>query len=187
MGIDHGFSFPITYFHRYRLASWDAFLADFRTHWPTDGDHIAVDAVRSHNPRTGEPDELRLSERWTTTAKSVFWFEGPGTVAKSTHAGLPWLDRIRRDPLLEGRVHFWPFDGFEVPAGVSIIVEVYPAIFRRRYPDVGRDVHQQDAYATSRWLQEVHNRGFLNRYLKPPLTASEGRLARYEGWILGVA
>jgi hypothetical protein len=38
-GIDHGFSFPINYFNRYKLTSWPKFLDDFCKHWPTDDDH----------------------------------------------------------------------------------------------------------------------------------------------------
>jgi hypothetical protein len=36
-------------------------------------------------------------------------------VAKSTHAGIPWLRFIRQR--LSSRVHFWPFDGWDFPAG----------------------------------------------------------------------
>src|ERR1700760_1871326 len=52
-----------------------------------------------------------------------------GSVAKSTHAGIPWLQFIRQR--LGARVHFWPFDGWEVPAGRSVIVEVYPRLWSR--------------------------------------------------------
>jgi hypothetical protein len=47
-------------------------------------------------------------------AKSVFHFDVPGSVAKSTHAGLPWLRYIR---LHVPTVHFWPFDGWGCPDG----------------------------------------------------------------------
>jgi hypothetical protein len=50
-------------------------------------------------------------------------------VAKSTHAGIPWLRFIRQH--LGSRVHFWPFDGWDVPAGRSVIAEVYPALWSR--------------------------------------------------------
>jgi hypothetical protein len=47
VGIDHGFSFPLAYFERHGLPpDWPAFLDDFQTHWPTDGDHLYVDFVR---------------------------------------------------------------------------------------------------------------------------------------------
>lgn len=105
-GIDHGFSFPQSYFERYALANWPQFLDDFVRHWPTHHEHTYVDSVRDGvtNPwpdwpgprlRIGEPNELRLCERWTSSAKSVFLFDVQGAVAKSTHAGIPWLKVIR--------------------------------------------------------------------------------------------
>src|ERR1700688_4265887 len=37
VGIDHGFSFPLRYFEKYRLPhDWPTFLDDFQKHWPTD-------------------------------------------------------------------------------------------------------------------------------------------------------
>ncbi len=185
-GLDFAFSFPAAYFERYALPDWDAFLADFRAHWPTDEPGATVEALREGSSRTGDLGELRLCETWTAGAKSVFRFDFQGAVAKSAHAGIPWLHRLRRE--LGDRVHFWPFDGFAVPAGRSVLAEVYPALFKRRYPRGRRDDHQQDAYAVARWLREAADRGILGRYLEPPLTAAEARLVRErEGWILGVA
>jgi hypothetical protein len=54
----------------------------------------------------------RLTEERSGSAKSVFHFDVQGSVAKSTHAGIPWL-RFIRQPLGK-RVHFWPFDGWDV-------------------------------------------------------------------------
>jgi len=134
----------------------------------------------------GWPNEFRLCERWTSSARSVFDFRaGPGMVAKSTHAGIPWLWHIREE--VGDRVHFWPFDGWGIPAGKSAIVEVYPSIFRGRYDREDRSADQQDAYATARWLRETCERGFLHHYLDPPLTGEERRTAELEGWILGIA
>ena len=100
-GIDHGFSFPLSYFKRYELRTWPEFLDDFCTHWPTDSDHTYVDFIRDGEEgppdRTGSNDEFRMTERWTSSAKSVFHFDVQGSVAKSTHAGLPWLRKIRKE------------------------------------------------------------------------------------------
>ena len=88
-------------------------------------------------------------------------------------------------------LHFWPFDGWAVPDGKSVVAEVYPSIFRNRYPGstgtIERTPDQQDAYAVARWLEENTRWGFLRRYLSPPLTEAERRVAEREGWILGVA
>ncbi len=45
-GIDHGFTFPESYFRRYGLKTWPQFLDDFVRFWPTDQDHVYVDFVR---------------------------------------------------------------------------------------------------------------------------------------------
>jgi hypothetical protein len=184
-GIDHGFSFPVRYFQRYGLKSWPDFLEDFSQHWPTDTDHTYVDFIRDINPnRTGSPTDLRLTEQWTSSAKSVFLFDIQGSVAKSSHAGIPWLRRIRRE--VGDRIHFWPFDGWSVPVGKSVIAEVYPSIFRNRYPKESRSNDQHDAYVVTRWLSETDRSGFLVRYFAPPLTEEQRGVGELEGWILGV-
>jgi hypothetical protein len=194
-GIDHGFSFPLSYFSRYGLSTWPDFLADFVHHWPTHRDYVYVDFVRDGNlyrrgespppeSRTGDSDELRLTERWTSSAKSVFLFDVQGSVAKSTHAGLPWLHWLREQA--GDRLHVWPFDGWAIPHGKSVLAEVYPSLFRHRYDREGRTADQQDAYATARWMQEMQARGALPAYLLPPLTLAERSVAALEGWILGV-
>ena len=101
VGIDHGFSFPLRYFETHRLPlDWDAFLDDFQYHWPTDGDRVWVSSVRdgavgNHAARSGDPSWLRLTEKRAGSAKSVFRFGVEGSVAHSTHAGLPWLHYVR--------------------------------------------------------------------------------------------
>jgi len=50
VGIDHGFSFPLSYFQRHGLQSWDGFLDDFVRHWPTHEPHTYVDFIRYKDP-----------------------------------------------------------------------------------------------------------------------------------------
>ena len=117
-------------------------------------------------------------------ARSVFDFRGPG-VAHSTPAGLPWLYGLRRD--LKGKsVHFWPFDGFCVPDGASVLAEVYPALFWRRHGGARENEHERDAWSVAKWLREMDRSDRLGRYFKPPLTRDEQTQAQLEGWILGV-
>ncbi len=194
VGIDHGFSFPDSYLRRYGLDAWPAFLEDFCRHWPTREDDCPVEAVRSGEIWQRRPDpgtrreggsgEFRLCERWTSSAKSVFQFDMQGSVAKSTHAGIPWLHWLRTH--CQPAPWCWPFDGWQPQAGRTVLAEVYPSLFRNRYPREGRSVDEQDAYATARWLSDVVARGLLARYLEPPLTQGERELAVREGWILGV-
>jgi hypothetical protein len=193
IGIDHGFSFPIEYFARHRLAhDWPAFLDDFQRHWPTDERNTYVDFVRegaagygNGAARTGSNKWRRLSEKRTKGAKSVFHFDVPGSVAKSTHAGLPWLRFIRAR--VGPRVHFWPFDGWEIPPGRSAIVEIYPAQWKHDYAREGRNDHQHDAYCAVAWMRRADLEGSLAGWFSPKLTQAEREIANIEGWILGVA
>jgi hypothetical protein len=186
VGIDHAFGFPQAYLRRYGLQSYDHFLDDFQEHWATDTPGKRVEDFRGRDQeRTGADSEFRLTERWTASAKSVFQFDVAGQVAKSTHAGLPWLRHVRRE--CRGHAHFWPFDGWDVPAGSSLVAEVYPSLFRRRYELECGKAHEHDAYAVTRWLKETCERGILGRYLAPPLTEEERKVVELEGWILGVA
>ena len=118
------------------------------------------------------------------TAKSVFQFNVQGSVAKSTHAGIPWLRYIRQHA--KDGVHFWPFDGWDVPPNRSVIAEVYPALWNRTFPSEGRIPHQQDAFATARWMQEADCDGSLERYFHPNIKRQDRKKAEIEGWILGV-
>ena len=67
---------------------------------------------------------------------AVFHFDVQGSVAKSTHAGNPWLRYIRQR--LGEHVHFWPFDGWDIPAGRSAVTEVYPALWSRSFARADR-------------------------------------------------
>lgn len=190
VGIDHAFSFPLRYFEAHRIPpDWPTFLDDFQRHWPTHEDHMYVDFIRdgaygNGADRSGSPRWRRMTEE-RCRAKSVFHFDVQGSVAKSTHSGLPWLRHLRGE--LGERLHFWPFDGWTPPAGCSVIAEVYPALWNRSYPQESRDSHQHDAYSVARWMQDADASGALGGYLKPALRPAERTLAGVEGWILGLA
>ena len=147
-------------------------------------DFIRHDHMGEGQKRMGESNWLRLTERWTATAKSVFLFDVQGSVAKSTFAGLPWLLYLRN--WCKRPIHFWPFDGWEIPSGASVVTEVYPALWTRRLPKDGRDGDEHAAYATAAWLQRADRDGSLGSYFNPPLTRDERQVADIEGWILGV-
>jgi hypothetical protein len=189
VGIDHAFSFPLRYFEAHLIPpDWPAFLDDFQRHWPTDDDHMYVDFIRDglHGDgaaRTGKSRWRRLTEE-RSRAKSVFHFDVQGSVAKSTHAGIPWLRFLRRQ--LGSRLHFWPFDGWAPPAGVSVIAEVYPALWSRSFPPDDRNAHQHDAYSVAKWMMDADDAGWLAGFFMPTLTPAEQLVARAEGWILGV-
>jgi hypothetical protein len=189
MGIDHGFSFPLQYFEQHDLPlDWPSFLDDFQRHWPTDediyADFVLKGLVGNGAARSGNPRWRRITELRARSAKSVFQFRVQGQVAMSTHAGIPWLRHIRER--VKNRVHFWPFDGWIVPPNLSVIAEVYPALWSRSFPTDGRTPDQQDAFAVAKWLQTADRDGSLARYFNPRLEPNERRKTEIEGWILGV-
>ena len=216
VGIDHAFGFPMRYFHWYPhllLGGWDDFLDDFQKCWRTDDDHAIVRSryyeqiermVKGEpvNCRFGRGDWFRLTDPLPPLVKSqaasVFNFMTNGPVAFQTHAGLPWLRYIRQELLKEKvKVHFWPFDGWEIPEGGSAVVEVYPALWNDRYTnDVGEmglnlSGDQRDAYSVARWMSEQDQNGLLRDCFNPEcfvpaLTEAERKTAKIEGWILGV-
>jgi hypothetical protein len=189
VGIDHAFSFPLQYFKAHHLElDWPAFIDDFQPHWPTDDDLTYVDFVRdgirgNGAARTGNSRWRRITDV-RAGAKSVFHFDVQGSVAKSTHAGIPWLRYIRQR--LGQRVHFWPFDGWEPPHGKTVIAEAYPALWSRNFPIQNRTSDQHDAYSIVAWLSRADREGRLARILKPSLTPAQRRTTAVEGWILGV-
>lgn len=189
VGIDHGFSFPEIYFETHGLpANWPSFIEDFCAHWPTNRAGLRVDQVRYGSAgagveRAGNPRWRRLAEQ-RIGAKSVFHFDVPGSVAKSTHAGLPWIQHVRRRA--GTRLHCWPFDGWTIPAGRSAIAEIYPAIWSADYAREDRTGDQHDAYVVAAALQTADRNGTLTALLQPELDAETARIANIEGWILGV-
>ena len=194
-GIDHGFSLPVAHFGRHQLDAWPDFLNEFTAQWPTHQERVSVNKVWRHQVRQRnspwaprqrkDPVEVqRLTERWTAAPRGMLLFEAPGPAAKAAHAGIPWLKWLRDE--VGERLHFWPFDGWELPADKAVIVEVHPAIFRRRYGPEQREAVGQDAYATARWMADMAGRSALAACFNPPLTPMERHLAELEGWMLGV-
>jgi len=189
VGIDHAFSFPLRYFEVHHLEPcWKTFLDDFQEYWPTDDENTYVDFVREG--MTGRGEDRTGTARWRRItdvragAKSVFHFDVPGSVAKSTHAGIPWLRFLRQR--LGEQVHFWPFDGWDIPAGKTAVVEVYPSLWSKGYPRHDRTPDQHDAYVVASRLQSADRDDGLTALLHPPLPPYEKATAEVEGWILGV-
>ena len=190
VGINHGFGFPIKYFSKFGVTrEWDAFLDDFRRHWPTDDDHMYVDFILDGHRgagalRAGRRRWRRITEIRAGTARSVFHFDVQGTIAKSTHAGLPWLRYIRRR--LGAKVFFWPFDGWTPPPGTSVIAEVRPTLWKKSFPQENRTADQHDAFVIAEWTHQQDERGLLEWSFTPALSEAEKRSAQIEGWILGI-
>jgi hypothetical protein len=186
VGIDHAFSFPETYFKEQRLSGdWTSFLRDFQSRCPADEPgrrvrDLAWDPDR--RSKWGDAKDRRIVD-CRTGGKSVFHFNVPGSVAHSTHAGLPWLLRIRE---ARPEVHFWPFDGWLPPAGRSVIAEVYPRLWNHlpRLPGMSGDQH--DAWCVADRLRHADREGGLKDWFNPSLSEADSARVLREGWMLGV-
>jgi len=165
VGIDCGFSFPLRNFETHGLPlDCEAFLDDFQRHWRTDEENTYVDYIRDDSygdgaARSGDTRWRRLTGIRARAAKSVFYFDGPGLVAKSTHAGLRWLRRIRRR--VAERIHFWPFDGWDISDGQSVVGEVYPSRWSQSLDREDSTADQHDAYSVAAWMRRANLDGTL--------------------------
>jgi len=103
---------------------------------------------------------------------------------------LPWLTSNREGRIAlntAGRnIHFWPFDGWDIPPGRSAIVEAYPSLYKHDFPMADKTPDQHDAYAIAVWMLQADLNGQLSKYLNPNLSPQERGIAGVEGWILGV-
>ncbi len=147
-------------------------------------DFVRDGAVGDGAARSGSSRWRRIAEE-RCRAKSVFHFDVQDSVAKATHAGIPWLRYLRQQ--LGPYLHCWPFDGWSPPAGRSVIAEVYPALWSRALPREARNSHQHDAYSIVRWMQQNDALNLLPVFFNPELGSHERAVAGVEGWILGVA
>lgn len=186
VAIDHAFSLPLAYVDAHGLQhDWRAVVDDFVRHWPTDqpGARVAeLRQVAGRHRRGGEARWRRWCDR-RARAKSPFHFGVPGSVASSTHAGLPWVWRLRETV---PRLQVWPFDGWLPAEGVSVLVEGYPSLWNRTWPREGRTPDQHDAWTLARTLAEADAEGRLEAWFEPVLSPEESAQARVEGWILGL-
>ena len=198
VGIDHAFSFPEIYFSHYQLENdWDSFLDDFCLHWPSDEKGSSVRELLLYNRthaegRIGQSRWRRLTEQHSKGAKSVFHFSVPGSVASSTHAGIPWLRWLRRHPALQNRLHFWPFDGWIPELHTHVISEVYPSIWNKQFENKQKSQDEHDAWTVCRALQLEFSGTQESHWFTPHhwknhrLNESQLSIARFEGWILGL-
>lgn len=128
--------FPVPLAYR---QGWTPTLIPCVTAQPVTGQHARARRAGDGCPKCGPAQPSR-----------VFHFDVQGSVAKSTHSGLPWLLYLRRQ--LASNIHFWPFDGWEIPAGKSAIVEVYPTLWSRIHPR-GPDLRPARRLLGSEWMR----------------------------------
>lgn len=190
VGIDHGLSVPLDYWQAHGLSgSWAAFLHDFNTHWDSRPPGLSVDdlrlsALHPARQRQGSARWRRRCEQ-ACRAKSVFHFGCPGSVAKSTHAGLPWVAWLKAE--LGERLLVWPMEGWMPRAGAHMLFEAYPSFYADQVAVRSFGCRDQfDAYAVATWLATQDRAGRLDDWLTPPADPATARVAEQEGWLLGV-
>jgi hypothetical protein len=66
-----------------------------------------------------------------------------------------------------------------------VVVEVYPALWRKTFQKAAPTDDQHDAYAVAEWMRQADSDGTLGQYFHPPLEPQELATASIEGWILG--
>lgn len=215
VALDHALTYPIQAYNALGIPPrWDALLEHIRLHWPTDVEGARVRDLRAAHPLL-KPAWARWRRRVevATGAKSVFHFDVPGSVAASTHAGLPWIARLRAEH--PDRLWVWPFDGWQPAVGRHVVVEGYPALAARRLAAVqvegGREptllanaggetkptAHERDALALAAWMQHADAAGELETGAASWFTAPAIELASEapgeaqalvaEGWMLGAS
>ncbi len=186
VAIDHAFGLPLAYVEAHGLApDWRSVVDDFVRHWPTDQPGARVADLRQDVGGRRRGGEARWRRRCDqrARAKSPFHFGVPGSVASSTHAGLPWLCRLRETV---PRLQVWPFDGWLPAEDVSVLAEGYPSLWNREWPRAGRTPDQHDAWTLARTLATADAEGRLEAWFGPALEPGERAVAQVEGWILGL-
>jgi hypothetical protein len=185
VGIDHGFSLPCSISlsipsRSVGKPSWKISSTIGPPIKTTPYVRFVRDGLHGNGAaRSGNRRWRRLTEVRSRTAKSVFQFDVPGSVATSTHAGLPWLLRLLRQTA--GRVHFWPFDGWHIPSGRSVVAEVYPSLWSKGFAREDRDSHRHDAYSIAAWMRQADGDGSLVDFFNPHLDGSDRKIAEIEG------
>jgi hypothetical protein len=188
VGLDHAFSYPLEAMNEGVSESWDQFLEWFEELWPTRTSTVRESLPANQETLSKHRKALRLTDRCAPTAMPLCsgWEANGPNVFYSTHAGIPWLRWLRKKS--GNNVHFWPFDGLEVPWGKSVIAEVYPRVFKRRFESSATFTpDQRDAWLVCQWLRHRDERDCLGPWFRLPLDEDERRQARIEGWMLGVS
>jgi hypothetical protein len=83
----------------------------------------------------------------------VFQFAGKGTVAKAMPASPGCITYAARNG-----AHFWPFDGWQVSLGTSVLAEVQPRLWGS-YTVSGLVPARQNAFTAASWLRDADMAG----------------------------
>lgn len=182
---------------------WEIFLQAVRARWRAEQAGVRIRDRLAAEPLPAGAAKLRRRVEQRAGAKSVFHFHVPGSVAMSTHAGLPQVAVLRER--LGPRLFVWPFHGWRPNPEQHVLVEAYPALWNGKHaravprqctPEatgahaesrVARTPDEHDAWVLATEFRAAARSGALTHWLCAPKDAELARIARLEGWILGVS
>ncbi len=96
-------------------------------------------------------------------------------------------DPIAKTPNIDRfAVHFWPFDGWNPKTAKSVLAEVYPSLWSKFYDQSDRTADQHDAYSVVKAFQKADFENELLNWFNPKLPIKARKIAKIEGWILGI-
>ncbi|MEM9796019.1 MAG: molybdopterin-binding protein [Pseudomonadota bacterium] len=129
--------------------------------------------------RTDQPfDEHRAVEALAGAAKPIWQLAYAGAVGSQSLLGMAALAALRKRWGHDLQV--WPQQtGFAVPTARIALTEIYPSLFP---PDAAPIKDQGQVSATARALRNAP----MDWFTAPAIIEDQDRVAREEGWILGV-
>lgn len=126
--------------------------------------------------------EKRLTEERCPKTKPIYKIGGIGAVGLQSLYGIQHLAKLCYDLKDRGIELFcWPFDGWNFPSSGHMLVEMYPALVNKK-----EKTNENDAEACSTWLYKQDKANILVPWFHPNLEDDKLKMARLEGWILGV-
>ncbi|WP_067619881.1 hypothetical protein [Alicyclobacillus acidiphilus] len=138
-------------------------------------------------PFSVEMPEKRLVERLCQvkrgkSMKPIYQLGGQGSVGQQSLFGIPYVHALLEFCDRLGIPLFcWPYDGWDPPSYAHVLVEVYPTLYNH-----GPRTDEGDAVACVEWMEKQDHSGGIPFAPDPGLSEDECRLARLEGWVIGV-
>ena len=101
-------------------------------------------------PREFRQTEKHIREFGPAGARPhpVWQLNGNGSVGGQALTGIAALERLRRDPRLNGKIAVWPFEtGFALPQSPVVLAEIYPSLVIPHPDEKVKDAGQVRALA----------------------------------------
>lgn len=145
-------------------------------------------------PKKNHYSEFRIAEQGSS-AHSVWKLAYPGAVGSQVLMGLPYLHKLRVDPVLQPSSSVWPFEtGLKElkPEDLNeqriIHAEIYPSLIPV-YPGKNDIKDQHQVFALAKYFANLDYRQQLGPLFAGSRVLSEHErniVEKEEGWILGI-